>query len=60
MFNRHFDLVIHSATAFVCPTPIVWVRCEIPDHLPRMAERRFGCVAESSHTAFTFDTELIW
>jgi hypothetical protein len=60
MFNRHFNLMIHTAAAFVGTTPIVWVRCEIPYYLARVAERRLGCVAESSHVAFAFDTERIW
>jgi hypothetical protein len=60
MFNRHFNLMIHTAAAFVGTTPIVWVCCEIPYYLARLAERRLGCVAESSHVAFAFETERIW
>lgn len=60
MFNRHFHLVIHTATSFVGTTPIVGVCCEIPYYLARVAEGSLGCVAESSHIAFACETEQIW
>lgn len=59
MLYWNFDVVVHAATAFVGPTPIVWIGCKIKNHFTRLAKRRLGRDTKSSHVAINSQTTEI-